>query len=51
MPGLEDLARGRVDASDVRELDVEDLLGRDPVPPNPLMLAKKIQGKVVMVNA
>ncbi|OYU11114.1 MAG: polysaccharide biosynthesis protein [Comamonadaceae bacterium PBBC1] len=50
LPGLEDLARGCVDAADVRELDVEDLLGREPVPPNPLMLAKKIQGKVVMVT-
>jgi FlaA1/EpsC-like NDP-sugar epimerase len=50
LPGLLDLAQGRVQVSDLKELDIEDLLGRDPVPPNPLMLAKNITGKVVMVT-
>ena len=50
LPGLLDLAQGRVHVSDLRELDIEDLLGRDPVPPNPLMMAKNISGKVVMVT-
>jgi len=50
LPGLDALVHGRVDASDLRELDVSDLLGRDAVPPHPLMLAKKITGKVVMVT-
>lgn len=50
LPGLLDLAEGRVQVSDLKELDIEDLLGRDPVPPNPLMLAKNITGKVVMVT-
>ena len=50
LPGLEDLARGRVDANSVRELDVTDLLGRDPVPPNPVLLGKNITGKVVLVT-
>ena len=50
LPGLVDLAQGRVHVSDLRELDIEDLLGRDPVPPNPLMLARNIRGKVVMVT-
>jgi FlaA1/EpsC-like NDP-sugar epimerase len=39
-----------VHVSDLRELDIEDLLARDPVPPNPLMMAKNISGKVVMVT-
>jgi FlaA1/EpsC-like NDP-sugar epimerase len=50
LPGLMDLAQGKVQVSDLKELDIEDLLGRDPVPPNPLMLAKNITDKVVMVT-
>jgi FlaA1/EpsC-like NDP-sugar epimerase len=50
LPGVMDLAQGRVNVSDLRELDVEDLLGRDPVPPNPLMMSKNITNKVVMVT-
>jgi len=50
LPGLADLASGKVTVSDLRELNTEDLLGREPVAPNPLMLAKNISGKVVMVT-
>lgn len=50
LPGVMDLAQGRVHVSDLRELEVEDLLGRDPVPPNPLMMGKNIANKVVMVT-
>ncbi len=50
LPGVVELAQGKVQVSDLKELDIEDLLGRDPVPPNPLMLAKNITGKVVMVT-
>lgn len=50
LPGVLELAQGKVQVSDLKELDIEDLLGRDSVPPNPLMLAKNITGKVVMVT-
>jgi FlaA1/EpsC-like NDP-sugar epimerase len=50
LPGLADLASGKVTVSDLRELNIEDLLGREPVAPNHLMLAKNITGKVVMVT-
>ena len=50
LPGVLELAQGKVQVSDLKELDIEDLLGRDPVPPNPLMLARNITGKVVMVT-
>ena len=50
LPPLYDLAEGRVQASDLKELDLEDLLGRDPVTPNPLMMAKTVTGKTVMVT-
>jgi FlaA1/EpsC-like NDP-sugar epimerase len=50
LPGLADLASGKVTVSDLRELNIEDLLGREPVVPNPLMLSKNIRNKVVMVT-
>jgi FlaA1/EpsC-like NDP-sugar epimerase len=50
LPDLTDLARGRVTVSDIHELDIVDLLGRDPVPPNPALLSRNISGKVVLVT-
>ncbi len=50
LPGMMDLAHGRVEVSDLRELDIEDLLGRDAVPPNPLLMDRNIRGKVVLVT-
>ncbi len=50
LPGLMDLTSGKVTVSDLKELEIEDLLGRESVPPNPLMLAKNTTGKVVMVT-
>lgn len=50
LPTLDDLAHGRVTTSDLRELDLDDLLGREPVAPNHLLLAKNITGKVVLVT-
>ena len=50
LPGLADLASGKVTVSDLRELNIEDLLGRETVVPNPLMLAKNNTNKVVMVT-
>ncbi|MDR9836127.1 polysaccharide biosynthesis protein [Herbaspirillum huttiense] len=50
LPSVMDLARGRVSVSDLRELDIDDLLGREPVMPNHLLLAKNITGKVVLVT-
>ena len=50
LPGLADLAHGRVTVNDLRELDIEDLLGRDAVAPNQLLLAKNIAAKTVLVT-
>ena len=41
---------GELSISDFRELDLEDLLGRDPVPPNSALLARDLAGKVVLVT-
>ncbi|MGI9425337.1 MAG: polysaccharide biosynthesis protein [Hyphomicrobiaceae bacterium] len=50
MPAIEDFAAGRVTANDLREVDVDDLLGRDPVPPDASLLEMNITGKSVMVT-
>ncbi|MCY7371712.1 MAG: polysaccharide biosynthesis protein [Polaromonas sp.] len=50
LPGLADLASGRVTVRDFRELDVEDLLGRNPVPPDLALLARSLAGQVVLVT-
>jgi FlaA1/EpsC-like NDP-sugar epimerase len=42
LPGMADLAAGRVSIADFRELDLEDLLGREPVQPNPALLARDL---------
>lgn len=50
LPSVTDLAQGKVSISDLRELDIDDLLGREPVTPNHLLLAMNIRSKVVMVT-
>lgn len=50
LPGIFELADGKVTISDLRPLQIEDLLGRDPVPPEPLLMAKCITGKRVLVT-
>lgn len=50
LPGVMDLAQGRVQISDLRELDIEDLLGREAVPPDDALLSMNIRHKVVLVT-
>ncbi|MGE8319954.1 MAG: polysaccharide biosynthesis protein [Comamonas sp.] len=50
LPGVADLANGRVDLSDLHEIDVEDLLGRDAVEPDAQLMQRHVRGKVVMVT-
>lgn len=50
LPSVSDLVQGKVSVSDLRELDIDDLLGRDPVAPNPVLLAKNIFQRVVVVT-
>jgi FlaA1/EpsC-like NDP-sugar epimerase len=50
LPGIMDLAQGRVDVGQLRELEIEDLLGRDVAAPNEILFARNILGKVVLVT-
>lgn len=50
LPDLTDIAQGRIQIDHVRELNVQDLLGRDTVAPNKELMARKITDKVVMVT-
>ncbi|MBA4244381.1 MAG: hypothetical protein C0452_10740 [Pseudomonas sp.] len=50
VPGFMDLASGRVKVDDLQEVDIADLLGRDPVPPNQNLFERCVRGQVVMVT-
>ncbi|ART49058.1 polysaccharide biosynthesis protein [Acidovorax carolinensis] len=50
LPGLTDLASGRVTITDFQDLDIEDLLGREPVAANPELLRRNLAGQVIMVT-
>ena len=50
LPGMVDLAQGKVTVSDIHELNVEDLLGRDSVPPDSSLMGRFNTGKVVLVT-
>jgi FlaA1/EpsC-like NDP-sugar epimerase len=50
VPNLHDLLMGRGSISQLREVSVEDLLGRDPVQLDLSLVRNQIAGKVVMVT-
>jgi FlaA1/EpsC-like NDP-sugar epimerase len=50
LPALEEIASGRVEVSDLRPIEVEDLLGRDPVAPELELLTGHVKDKVVMIT-
>nr|WP_299912238.1 nucleoside-diphosphate sugar epimerase/dehydratase [Sphingomonas bacterium] len=50
LPGLMDIAHGRVAVSDIRDLEIEDLLGRESVRPDPQLMGRNIHGKTVLIT-
>lgn len=50
LPGMGELVDGKVRIEDIREVGVEDLLGRDPVPPFKDLITSCITGRVVAVT-
>lgn len=50
IPGMADLVAGNTSLEQIKEVGVEDLLGRDPVEPNTELMSANIQNKVVLVS-
>jgi FlaA1/EpsC-like NDP-sugar epimerase len=50
LPNIQELVEGKISISDLREIQIEDLLGRDAVTPNTLLLGRTIVGKTVIVT-
>jgi FlaA1/EpsC-like NDP-sugar epimerase len=50
LPDLTELAQGKATIADIHELDIVDLLGREPVAPNPALISRNIRNKVVMIT-
>ncbi|NTW33868.1 MAG: polysaccharide biosynthesis protein, partial [Bacteroidetes bacterium] len=50
LPGIEEMADGKLSISDIREIEIEDLLGRDPVAPNLELFERCIKNKSVLVT-
>jgi FlaA1/EpsC-like NDP-sugar epimerase len=50
LPDLSELAQGKGTIADIHELDIVDLLGREPVAPNPALIGRNVREKVVMVT-
>ena len=50
MPGMDDLVSGRLKIQDIKEVEIGDLLGREPVQPDSQLLNQCIHGLNVMVT-
>ncbi|WDY59350.1 polysaccharide biosynthesis protein [Pseudomonas sp. PSKL.D1] len=50
VPAFADLASGRVKVDDIQDVDIADLLGRDPVPAQEDLLDRCIKKQVVLVT-
>ena len=50
LPGVAELALGKVSVSELKEVEIEDLLGREVALPNQTLLEQNIKNKVVMVT-
>ena len=50
VPTMSELVAGQARINDIRDLELEDLLGRDPVQPDNAQVAKSLYNKAVMVT-
>jgi FlaA1/EpsC-like NDP-sugar epimerase len=49
-PAVQDIVSGKAKIEEVKEVEIEDLLGRDCVTPNHELLSNDITGKVVLIT-
>jgi FlaA1/EpsC-like NDP-sugar epimerase len=50
LPGVEAFADGRVTISDIKEVEIEDLLGRDSLPMDLDLVEKNLKGRIILVT-
>ncbi|GAB5451757.1 MAG: nucleoside-diphosphate sugar epimerase/dehydratase [Halioglobus sp.] len=50
VPTINELLAGEASVNQIRDIDLDDLLGREPVPPKPELVERCITGKCVMVT-
>lgn len=50
IPNMQDLVSGKQKIDELREISVDELLGRDPVTPMPMLLSANITNKIVLVS-
>ena len=50
LPAITDLVAGKYMISQVREVDIEDLLGRSPVPPDLNLIRGMVEGRTIMIT-
>jgi FlaA1/EpsC-like NDP-sugar epimerase len=50
LPPIADLSRGKYLVSALRKIEIDDLLGRSPVPPDASLLREMVEGKAIMVT-
>jgi FlaA1/EpsC-like NDP-sugar epimerase len=50
VPNFNDIVTGKLSVNEVRQIDIEELLGRDIVRPDPSLLSQNITGKFVLVT-
>lgn len=50
LPSLTHIIEGSITVNDLREIQIDELLGREPVAPNEVLMGKTIVGKTVLVS-
>lgn len=50
LPAISDLTAGKYIVSQLRDIDIDDLLGRSPVPADPILLDKTVENRTVLVT-
>ncbi|GAB6043933.1 hypothetical protein JCM17961_46150 [Endothiovibrio diazotrophicus] len=50
VPGLVDLVAGNAQVDEIREIDIDDVLGRGPIPPREELLHACVRGRAILVT-
>jgi len=50
IPKISDFTSGRLSVSDIKDIDIDDLLGRDPISPDKDLLPANIKNKTVLIT-